>query len=87
MSSRLDNNPAGAVRFVTASDTVDLPQVNGQFPRALLVGTAGNARILDGGRTDTGGSNLVPLQVGYNPVHAVRIYATGLTAANIWALY
>lgn len=87
MSSAFDNNPAGAVRFVTASDTADLPQVNGQFPRALLVGTAGVARILDGQRTDTGGTNLLPLQVGYNPIHAVRIYSTGLTAANIWALY
>ena len=87
MSSILDGNPAGAVRFVTASDTADLPQVNGQFPRALLVGVAGAARILDGSRTDTGGSNLVPLQAGYNPIHTVRIFSTGLTASNIWALY
>ena len=87
MSSLLDNNPAGALRFVTASDTADLPQVNGQFPRALLVGTAGVARIMDLTGFDTGATNLPPLQVGYNPIKAKRIYATGLTAANIWALY
>lgn len=87
MSSYLDTNPAGALRFVTASDTTDLPQVNGQYPRALLVGTAGAARIMDITRTDTGATNLPPLQTGYNPIRAVRIYSTGLTAANIWALY
>lgn len=87
MSSYLDTNPAGALRFVTASDTADLPQVNGQFPRALLVGTAGSARIIDISRTDSGGTNLIPLQAGYNPIRAVRIFSTGLTAANIWALY
>lgn len=76
--------PAAAVVLVSASDTVDLPR--GPC-RALLVGTAGAARIMDGEGTDTGGSNLVPLQAGYNPIQVKRIFSTGLTAANIWALY
>ena len=76
--------PAGAFKFVTASDSADLP--DGPC-RALWVGTAGNARIIDASNNDTGGSNLFPLQAGLNPVQVRRIYSTGLTASNIWALY
>lgn len=79
------NNAMGrAVRFVTASDTADLP--DGPCD-ALLVGTAGAARIIDGSDSNTGGTNLVPLQAGYNPIAVKRIYSTGLTAAGIWAIY
>lgn len=70
--------------FITASDTVNLA---GGACRGLLVGTAGNARLVTENGEDTGGTNLVPLQAGYNPISVTRIYATGLTAANIWALY
>lgn len=65
---------------VTKSDTVDLP--NGPC-RALLVGTAGTATVIDGGgatRTD------IPLQAGYNPIVVQRILLGG-TSADIWALY
>lgn len=80
------SSSAGAAlpKFVTASDTVDLP---GGVCRGLLVGTAGAARIIDEEGTDTGATNLLPLQAGYNPIGAKRIFATGLTAAGIWALY
>ncbi len=77
-------SPAVRIRPVTASDTVNVPL---EVCRALLVGTAGNARIIDASGVDTGNTNLVPLQAGYNPIGVQRIFATGLTAANIWALY
>ena len=65
---------------VTKSDTVNL--ADGPC-RALLVGTAGTANIVDirgNVRSD------VPLQQGYNYLRALRIN-TGGTAADIWALY
>jgi hypothetical protein len=77
------NSPGINWRKVIPSDTVDLPD---GACRALLVGTPGNARIIDAGGTDTG-VDLVPLQVGWNPGGVRRIYATGLTASNIWAIY
>lgn len=73
--------PAGALRKVTPSDTADLP--DGPC-RALLVGTAGDADLNDGGGAFC---DAVPLQAGYNPICVTRVYSTGLTAANIWALY
>lgn len=71
--------------FVTASDSVNIPS---GACRGLLVGTAGAARLLFDDGYDTGASNLVPLQAGYNPIAGVvRVYSTGLGASNIWALY
>jgi hypothetical protein len=63
---------------VTPSDTTELTP-----PRGLLVGTAGNATLMD----QTGATALMPLQAGYNPISPRRVFATGLTAANIIALY
>ena len=75
--------PSGYIKSVTKSDTVDVDQVNGQWPRALLVGTAGTATIIDGsGQTATS----IPLQQGYNPISVRRVLNTG-TASDIWALY
>lgn len=56
-----------------------------QVCRALLVGTAGAATVTcaDGSTVAT----LIPLQAGYNPISVMNVSATGLTAANIWALY
>ena len=71
--------PADAVVPVTKAVT-DLPDGT---CRALLVGTAGTANIVDGSgvaRTN------VPLQQGYNPIVCQRV-STGGTAADIWALY
>jgi hypothetical protein len=51
--------------------------------RALLVGTAGTANLMDaGGNTRTS----VPLQAGYNPLSCKQV-RTGGTAADIFALY
>ncbi len=78
------SGPAKPV-FVTAADGSDLPL---GACRGLLVGTAGVARLKFADNYDTGATNLVPLQVGYNPLRdIVRVYSTGLTASNIWALY
>ncbi len=84
MSAADMTRPSGAWKFVTASDSADLP--DGPC-RALWVGTAGNARMVDASGNDTGGTNLFPLKEGANPIQARRIYSTGLTASNIWALY
>lgn len=75
--------PSGFIRSVTKSDTVDVAKINSQWPRALLVGTAGTATIIDAsGQTCTS----VPLQAGYNPISVQRVLDTG-TASDIWALY
>lgn len=75
--------PSGYIRAVTKSDTTDLAQINGEWPRALLVGTAGTASIIDAsGQTCTN----VPLQKGYNPISVRRVLNSG-TASDIWALY
>jgi hypothetical protein len=51
--------------------------------RALLVGTAGSATLIDlDGNTCTD----VPLQAGYNPIQVQQITSLG-TAANVWALW
>ena len=72
---------AGGIQPVIASDSVDLP---GGTCIGLLCGTGGLATIVDaGGITRTG----VPLQPGYNPIACKRVFATGLLALNIWALY
>jgi hypothetical protein len=50
--------------------------------RALLVGTAGTATVIDAeGNTSTN----IPLQVGYNPIRVSKV--TYGTAADVWALY
>ena len=66
---------------VTPSNTTDLP---GGFCHGLLIGTAGVATLTEpDGTVRTG----VPLQAGFNPIAALRVHASGLTAAGIWALY
>jgi hypothetical protein len=72
--------PANSVEAVTPSDTVDLP--NG-ICRALLVGSAGVANIIDGSGIERTG---IPLLQGFNPIRVQRVL-TGGTASNIWALY
>jgi len=74
-----ESDPAKAIFAVTKANS-DLP--NGAC-RALLVGTAGTANLLDfSGNLCTN----VPLQAGYNPVSCKQV-RTGGTADNIWALY
>jgi hypothetical protein len=72
-------SPAEVFTPVTKADS----DLAGGLCRALLVGTAGTANLmqLDGTvRAD------VPLQQGFNPL-AVRQVRTGGTADDIWALY
>jgi hypothetical protein len=65
---------------ITPSDSTDLTYV----PRALYIGTAGALRAVDGtGTTRTIGN----AAVGYHPLRPRRIYSTGTTATDIWALY
>jgi hypothetical protein len=73
--------PASDIVTVSASDSADLTLGT---CRALLVGTAGAATVLTANGTV---ATLIPLQAGYNPISVRRVYATGLTASNIWALY
>lgn len=72
--------PAKTIVAVTKSDTVDL---TGGECRALLVGTAGTAKV-----TTAGGDTVtdIPLQAGYNPIRVTRVWNSG-TASDIWALY
>lgn len=79
--------PALAARVVTLSDTVDLPRVNGTFPRAIYVGATGNIRVLL--EDDTNPVDLLNVPVGVLPIGIRRIYVTGttVTAANLIALY
>lgn len=75
------DTPASKIVAVTAHDTNEL---SGGACRALLVGTAGAATVVDAeGNTAT----LIPLQAGYNPIRVKVVKSTGLTASNIWALY
>jgi len=71
--------PSGKVRSVTKADS-DLP--DGEC-RALLVGTAGTANLMDA--TGEILAN-VPLQQGYNPLKVLQV-RTGGDADDIWALY
>ena len=74
-------SPGSKIVAVSANDSTDLPDGT---CRALLVGTAGAATVIDAeGNT----SLLIPLQAGYNPIRVSRVKSTGLTAANIWAIY
>ena len=72
--------PASKVVPITPDDDVDLPD---GVCRALLVGTAGTATLIDASGAERTG---VPLQRGYNPIGVARV-KTGGTAANLWALY
>ena len=65
---------------VIKHDTNDLP---GGICRALLVGTAGTANLVQPDGTER---TAVPLQAGLNQLMVLRV-KTGGTAANIWALY
>lgn len=73
------DRPADAVIPVTKADAA-LPDGT---CRALLVGIAGTANIVDA--TGTTRTN-VPLQQGYNPIVCQQV-RTGGTASDIWALY
>jgi hypothetical protein len=73
---------SGIWRKLTKADS-DIPRVGGLAIRALYVGTAGTANLMDGSgaiATD------FPLQAGLNPIRPAQV-RTGGTADDIWALY
>jgi hypothetical protein len=74
-----ETRPTGRIRLVTKADS-NLPA--GEC-RALLVGTAGTANLMDA--TGEILAN-VPLQQGYNPLKVLQV-RTGGDADDIWALY
>jgi hypothetical protein len=65
---------------ITPSDSTDLTYI----PRALYIGTAGALKAVDGTGTARTMANAV---AGYHPLRPRRIYSTGTTATDIWALY
>ena len=72
--------PASGLVPVTPNDASDLPE---GVCRALLVGTAGTANLIDASGAEHAN---VPLQQGYNPIGVQRV-KTGGSASNLWALY
>ena len=72
--------PASRIEPVTPDDDNDL---SGGICRALMVGTAGSANLIDASGAERTG---VPLLRGINPIGVQRL-KTGGTAAEIWALY
>lgn len=78
MSSYL-SSPAENIVAVTPNDSTDIALGS----RAILCGTAGTAKVT----TKAGQSVTIPLQQGYNPIAVTRVWFTGTTATDIWALY
>jgi hypothetical protein len=74
------SSPASRILPITPDDENDLA---GGICRALLVGTAGTATLVDASGAEQSG---VPLQQGFNPI-GVRRVKTGGSAVNLWALY
>lgn len=79
MSTSDLTRPSGKIRSVTKADS-NLPD---GACRALFVGTAGTANLMD-----TTGKILsnFPLQAGINPIQVLQVRTSG-TASDIWALY
>lgn len=80
-ASGVITSPGTKIVPVTPSDTVNLE--DGPC-RALLVGTAGAADLVDASGV---ARSAVPLQQGYNPIGVLRIDTSNLSADDIWALY
>jgi len=72
--------PSGKIRSVTKADSTNLPDGD---CRALFVGTAGTANLVD--CTGQALTNF-PLKEGVNPIQVSQVN-TGGTADDIWALY
>lgn len=75
------SGPIGSAAAVTPNDSTDLAAV----ARAIYVGTAGNLSIVLA--DDSAPVLLKSIAVGYHPLRAKRVRATGTTAADIVALY
>ena len=76
MSFAVFGNSGHVVKLSASEDTI-------VTPRALWVGTAGTATMVDeNGNTLTN----FPLLAGLNPIRITKLTALG-TAADVWALY
>jgi len=75
--------PARRAVAVTPSDTVDLTA----YAKALYVGAAGNVRVLTVGAEDGDAVTFANHPVGWLPVQARRVLATGTTATQIVAAF
>lgn len=72
--------PVSKAVKITKADDTDL--ANG-ICKALWVGTAGSANLVDAEGNDLA---LFPLQAGFNPIRVKQV-ETGGDADNIWACY
>jgi hypothetical protein len=82
MANSLNRQSTATARVFTAVTKADA-DLPGGICRALLVGTAGDANLMDAeGNIVTG----VPLQAGFNQLSCKQV-RTGGTAATIFALY
>jgi hypothetical protein len=72
--------PASRLVPITPDDDGDLAE---GVCRALLVGTAGTANLIDASGAER---TNIPLQQGYNPIGVQRVM-TGGSASDLWALY
>lgn len=73
---------SGIWRAVSKSDTVDIPRVSGLPVRAIYVGTAGTASLMDA----TGNVEDFILPQGVHPLRPMRVMDSG-DADDILALY
>ncbi|MDX2238899.1 MAG: hypothetical protein NW203_15145 [Hyphomonadaceae bacterium] len=74
--------PARNAAAVTPSDSTDLPA----YAKALYVGTAGALVVVPVGASTDAGVTFANCPVGWLPVQARRVLATGTTAGQIVAL-
>jgi hypothetical protein len=83
---QVTSSPSAALAAVTPSDSSNIAQIAGQYPRALYIGTAGNVAILTPGAASA--VTLVGATAGsIIPVQTQRVNSTNTTASNIVALY
>lgn len=82
MGKPLQRNSTATSGFFVPVTKADAALADG-ICRALWVGTAGTANLMD---TEGNTRANFPLQAGFNPVSVLQV-RTGGTASDIWALY
>ena len=65
---------------ITPNDSANIP---GGIPDAILVGAAGDVRMMG----EDGNVETLPLGEGIQPLSPTRVYATGTTATGLFAIY
>ncbi len=80
------SNPATKAFVITPSDTTDIREAAGFYPRSLYIGTTGNLLVvmLDDTGTDTT-VLFTAVPVGILPIRVKKVYAA-TTASTIVAL-